>query len=320
MGRAVPCFTENLPAMTLIDPRPTDDFDVDGSKTPADAWDRHAAERALDELFTQTTTFRTGPAFRDLMGFIAAFRFYAPFNAMLVYIQKPGARYVAPAHRWLKLYGRRIKPGAQPLVILQPMGPVMFVFDVSDTEGAALPEDVENPFAVRHIMKNPPLARTIANAARDGIRVTPSALGSQQAGSIGRTKSPSTRLVFREQIEVPLRYELVLNSNHEPSPQYATLVHELGHLYCGHLGTPDDRWWPDRRGLATAVEEFEAESVAYLVCRRAGIEPKSDEYLSAYLEPANNGDVPPISLECVVKAAGLIEQMGKENLRARKTG
>jgi hypothetical protein len=30
--------------------------------------------------------------------------------------------------------GRRIKVGGRPLVILQPRGPVMFVFDVSDTE------------------------------------------------------------------------------------------------------------------------------------------------------------------------------------------
>jgi len=53
---------------------------------------------------------------------------------MLIHIQMPGAKFVAPPHRWLHEYGQRIKPGAHPLVILQPMGPVMFVFDVSDTE------------------------------------------------------------------------------------------------------------------------------------------------------------------------------------------
>ena len=32
--------------------------------------------------------------------------------------------------------------------------------------------------------------------------------------------------------------------------RYATIVHELGHLYCGHLGTPNAKWWPDRLGLS----------------------------------------------------------------------
>jgi hypothetical protein len=41
-----------------------------------------------------------------------------------------------------------------------------------------------------------------------------------------------------EFIDVPLRYELKLNSKHSASENYATLAHELGHLYCGHLGTP----------------------------------------------------------------------------------
>lgn len=102
--------------------------------SPADMWDQDAAKRALDELFNLTYQYRASKAYYDLMQFIARFRFYSPFNAMLVHVQMPGAKFVAPPYRWLRDYGRRIKPGARPLVILQPMGPVMFVFDVSDTE------------------------------------------------------------------------------------------------------------------------------------------------------------------------------------------
>ena len=50
---------------------------------------------------------------------------------------------------------RSIKPEAQPIVILQPMGPVMFVFDVSETEeipGAKgvkpLPPEIHKPYEV----------------------------------------------------------------------------------------------------------------------------------------------------------------------------
>jgi hypothetical protein len=49
-----------------------------------------------------------------------------------------------------------------------------------------------------------------------------------------------------------------------------------------------------------------------------GIENPSAEYLSNYLRKNGDGDVPPISLERVVAAAGLIEQMGRERLKPRK--
>src|SRR5207248_2429484 len=61
------------------------------------------------------------------------------------------------------------------------------------------------------------------------------------------------------------------NSNLSAEARYAILVHELAHLYCGHLGTPNDKWWPDRRGLPHVAREFEAESVCFLVCERLGI-------------------------------------------------
>lgn len=42
----------------------------------------------------------------------------------------------------------------------------------------------------------------------------------------------------------------------------------------------------------------------------------SNEYLAGYMR--ENEEVPNISLECVMKAAGLILQMGHERLKPRK--
>jgi hypothetical protein len=160
-------------------------------------------------------------------------------------------------------------------------------------------------------------------AKRDGISVTENRAGSQSAGSIQKLAPGGKPLSFQTQfkaepkyVDVPLRYALLLSSSLSAEARYATLVHELGHLYCGHLGTPTDKWWPDRRGLAQAAEEFEAESVCYLVCERLGIDNPSDEYLAGYL--GSNERIPPISVDCVMKAAGLIERMGRERLGARK--
>ena len=225
-------------------------------------------------------------------------------------------------------FKRQVKSGARPLVILQPMGPVMFVFDVADTialPGAPpLPKEVESPFEVRGGRVGDQLEKTVENSIRDGVAITRQHAGSQSAGQIGaatagRSLHYQTRIRPKpEFIEVPLRYELLLNSTHSREAQYATLVHELAHLYCGHIGSPNPQWWPDRRHLNhdRNLCEFEAESVCYLVCRRLGIDNPSEEYLAGYLK--NNTEVPAISLEAVMVTANLIEKMGRERFKPRK--
>lgn len=202
----------------------------------------------------------------------------------------------------------------------------MFVFDVSDTiplHGAPeLPQSVTNPFAIFRGKEKGELAKTIQNAKRDGIRVHESEFGSQYAG---RIQTANTSEVFRlpvgspssgEHVAVRVRYELLLNSRQIQEERYATLVHELGHLYCGHLGPRNAQHWPDRRYLGQQVEECEAESVSYLACERIGIESPSAEYIAQYL--VGSGKMPPISVDTVLKAAGMLYQMGRIKMPLRK--
>jgi hypothetical protein len=298
--------------------------------TPAAVWAQDAAKRALDELFTLTFQYKASKAYHELMQFVAHFRFYSPFNAMLVHIQMPGARFVAPPHRWLRDYGYRIKPGARPLVILQPMGPVMFVFDVSDTEptkdAKPLPPEIERPYEVRKGYVGSGLKSVIDNAKRDGVRINNSAEGSQSAGSIQRVaKDIRVSQKFQDGldknrnqvfIDIPVKYDVLVNTKLSGEAKYATIVHEFAHLYCGHLGTPDKRWWPDRRGLNNDVREFEAESVTFLVCSRLDIDNPSEQYLSGFV--GSQEQVPSISFECVMKVAGLIERMSLQKMKPRK--
>jgi len=224
------------------------------SSQPAEIWEQDTAKHALDELFTLTYQYKTSKSYHELMKFVARFRFYSPFNAMLVHVQMPGARFVAPPHRWFNDFGRRIRVDAKPLVILQPMGPVMFVFDVSDTnpteDSRPLPKSVENPFEVRKGKIGNGLTLLIDNAKRDGLRITESQQGSQSAGSICRASNDSKgsqkfqRGVDKDRnpvyVDIPVRYDMVTNEKLSQEARYATIVHELAHLYCGHLGTPND--------------------------------------------------------------------------------
>jgi len=278
--------------------------------------DKHtdSDQKALDELFHLTSTYRKQSSFNELINFISGFRAYSPFNAMLIHVQKPGARFVAPAHRWQRDYGRTIKEGARPLVILQPMGPVMFVFDAADTEGDPLPDDVINPFTVGGEKIGNKYTKTLENAMRDGIETHYASMGSQRAGSI-RVYSTHKFQIFREE-PVPVHYSLELKQEATAEENYATLTHELGHLYCGHLGSPSPKWWHSREVTTHQIREIEAESVSHLVCSRFGLKNSSEKYLAGYVDP--DAEMPPISLECIMKAAGLIERMAKTLMPLRK--
>jgi hypothetical protein len=288
--------------------------------------DQDSARTALDELFTFARKYNSSNAYLELMRFVGRFRFYSPFNAMLIYAQMPGAHFVCTALGWRRGYHRQIKIDARPIVILQPMGPILFVFDVGDTtplpNARPLPVRVEDPFQVRRGKIGGQLGLTIENAKRDGVRVSERAQGSQQAGSI-QWAAAGQHLEFtiaNKQMhistQVPLWFELLLNGSLSAESRYGTLIHELAHLYCGHLGTPNGRWWPDRQNLSHVVREFEAESVSYLVCARLGIDTASDEYLAGYARKSSA--TPAISLDRVLKSVWLLEQMGQARMGVRR--
>src|SRR5207253_8093173 len=61
---------------------------------------------------------------------------------MLLHVQKPGLSYAASERDWQERFGRLVKVGSRPLLILWPFGPIALVYDVQDTEGRDLPKDV----------------------------------------------------------------------------------------------------------------------------------------------------------------------------------
>ena len=108
-----------------------------------------------------------------------------------------------------------------------------------------------------------------------------------------------------------------MNGNLNLRDRYATLVHELAHVYCGHLGSPNEKHWPSRSTEPLGVEEVEAESVVHMLLSRVDPAVEMGDYIKGYLDEA--GVVPPrVSLNAMTKAAGQIEEMGAGWLPARK--
>jgi hypothetical protein len=271
-----------------------------------DAGPKAEHQSSLDELFGRSRKFRRSQHFANAVEFVSKFREYSPFNNMLVFLQNPLTTYFATATHWQKAFGRGIKDEARGMIILAPRTPVLLVYDVADTDGPPLPKQLE-VFTRTSGRFNPMiLDRTVKNCERDRIRVERKPMGQLKGGfSTARGNDPAWRM------RIGVRSELDAGS------AYAVLCHELAHIYLGHLGADKEGGWPYRLNLSQAVMEIEAESVAHIVCRRAGLRTHSAEYLSSYV--ADDGDLDSISIDLVSRTAGRIEDMGKRLLAPRES-
>jgi len=124
----------------------------------------------------------------------------------------------------------------------------------------------------------------------------------------GDGKAGSIRCVFRaDKSDQASAYEMRINEKHEPAVKFSTVIHELAHLCLGHLGKDGNLKIPARPNLSHAQVELEAESVAYIVCQRNGIKPKSESYLSKYVCQDTTTDS--LDLYQIMRAAGQTETL-----------
>lgn len=267
----------------------------------------HEEEKSsLDELFRRSIRLHSSSKYAEAITFISKLPKYSPYNNLLVYFQNPQAAYWATAARWKNDFGRCLKEDCRPMLILAPMTPVLMVYDVTDTEGEPLPEWFNDLFKVEGGFNETVLNRTIKNClSHDAIDVIEKKLGLTQGGSairLGRDKDVKIRIELKAALESKVHY--------------AILCHELAHIYLGHLGGDEDKWWPSRLYLNRHHREIEAESVAYIVCRRIGLLSPSAEYLTGYIrEPS---DLSKVSIDMIAKVAGRIEGMGERILPKRE--
>jgi hypothetical protein len=133
------------------------------------------------------------------------------------------------------------------------------------------------------------------------------------AGTAFRLRSSSS--VLKDRPTDLFDFLVEVSRDHDLASKYAILVHELGHIYSGHLGSREGDEWCDRSHLKHEQVEVEAESISYLVCRRRGITTKSEQYLAKFSN--SNCQMSPISLETVLKVTYHIEQMGEKTLLQR---
>lgn len=253
-------------------------------------------EQALDELVAALAAGRS-EALVQYLDAVSRFHRYSFGNCLLIAIQRPDATHVAGFQRWKEL-GRFVKKGETGIAILAPLVykrastdeaqttaeterdshvlrgfKVVHVFDVSQTEGQALPE-----FARIEGEPGDKLARleTVVREHTIDLKYEPlpgGALGVSRRGSI---------------VVVP---------GLSPAETFSVLAHELAH----ELLHDEQR----RKETTKTVRETEAEAVAFVVARAAGLDgtTRSADYIQLY---AGDKQVLLQSLDRIQKTASQI--------------
>jgi hypothetical protein len=259
----------------------------------------------IDTLLRQSAIYSSSEKFRDMIGFMAKFRRYSPYNNMLVRTQNPSCGFYATERDWQDRFRRGVKLDARPMLILAPMSPVMLVFDLDATEGDPLPEHLEEFAHFRGEFDSLWLKRLIENAAGHRIQVDFKALSSTHGGFATRHRGGPT-----------WKMRIVVHDGLDPPSRFGVLCHEVAHVLLGHLGSDYDGWWPARSNLDHHTVEIEAEAVAHIVTTRFGLAGASASYLSGH---AKDAALPPsVSVDTIAKVAGHIEKMAMETMPARK--
>jgi hypothetical protein len=176
--------------------------------------ERAAAADELDRLFRQASDLKDHEFVSELIDWMATVRSYSIFNLWLARTQRPGCGAIATRSRWEEL-GRKIRSTAEPIIILRPMGPVMLVYEVADTDGPPLPSSA---LSVGGTVSNADLRRLIKKATKESIAVNFLPMGINKGGDARSGKFD----------KLPTHFLIRLNDNHKLEDQFGTLCHELG--------------------------------------------------------------------------------------------
>lgn len=269
-------------------------------------------EALAGQLTAAVETITTDEAWLSMLRTAARFHSYSMNNVILLWAQAEERgmelTHVAGFSRWHSL-GRHVRKGERGLKVFAPrryrlsaeeaakLGPegydgqgrprmvirgfkIEHVFDISQTDGEALPEE--------------PGPQTLAGAGPSGLWDAVSGLV-EAKGYVIERRNPLTLGAYGsvsfEEREVRVRPDV------DEAQACKTLLHELGHIEADH---------ENRREISRAQRETEAESIAYVVAHAHGLD--TEGYSAPYVAGWSAGDPEVIraAATAVHRAAGTI--------------
>lgn len=243
---------------------------------------------AIQALADETDAVRAGEALERYLAAMSQFHQYSLHNQILIGLQKPDATLVAGFHTWQEKFGRWVKKGERGIAILAPrllalreapeeaaapehsqlgkplpqrevgnperrqrvIFATVYVFDVSQTEGTDLPDEL----AWREREKDEPVEKALGAFAHSrGIEIEiVDSLGNAE----GRAREGALQL--------------------KPESGTHTFVHELAHVLYEHSKSEV------RKRTTRQQREIEADAAAHVVCKYFGLSSLSPNYLALW--------------------------------------
>jgi DNA primase len=261
---------------------------------------------SLETLATEIDKLVNSEDWKRMLETAAKFHDYSWRNCLLILRQCPHATRVAGFKKWQE-FGRRVVSGpGSGLAILAPVivktteeerkederetkvvgYRLAYVFDVSQTEGEPLPEDIR-PVLLEGEAPNGAWNALVKIAKDEGWsvnRVAPEVLGESKGDFDGK--------------HIRVRDDL------SEAASVKTLIHEIAHGKLGHL-----KHYRDERSQA----EVEAESVAYVVGTDLGLDTSdySLPYIAGWAEEGKTAEVLAATATRVLKTAStILDEMG----------
>jgi antirestriction protein ArdC len=240
-------------------------------------------EAAHEMLVAKTNALVTSEGWAEYLAFAARFRKYSFNNTLLILIQMPTATRVASYKAWAAM-GRQVRKGEKGLQIFAPMMRrredektgeekrwvsgfrLVSTFDVSQTEGDALPEDPAKPVL-------------LDGEAPEGLWHSLATMVFDNGYTLQR--GPSTR--GENGFTLPSEKVIQVTEGLSDAQSCKTLIHEVSHM----LLHTEDKTLTEDAILHRNVAEIEAESVAYIVAEVHGLATES--YSVPYVAGWSNG-------------------------------
>jgi hypothetical protein len=271
---------------------------IESGKEKLSAVERSVQQRSvsgdqLDDLFRRQFDVSDPGVVCEFLEWLTTQRTTAIFNLWLARLQSPKVRWIGTERDWREA-GRQLRTNAEPILILRAMGPVMVVYDISDTDGAQKPQAVP----VERITIDPDrILKSVRQLAELGIETKTNYAGVANAIATGQAKRKEK-----------LHYTIDAGGSDAPRFLFDKITRGACSIFCGHKGRFFKALdpWPDRDRLSPAVEKFETEAAAFLVLARAGIRAPDALHLAPMVESCNMASV---SMDAIVRAAGKVEQL-----------
>lgn len=249
----------------------------------------------LSEFEVGVENVKNSESYKEFLDFQAKFHKYSWRNTLLIYAQCPNASMISGWHGWKKL-GRHVKKGEKSIVILRPVtkkqpvldangnpvldekgkpkheyriartkdGVPLFttapVFDVSQTDGDPVPEGP---------------AKVLTGEAPPGYQDKLEEAIQAQGYTVERKKLPDGLNGATD----PKTKVVYLSDSLEPAQVAKTTAHELAHILADHVS--DLESYHTGHGGCRGLYEREAESVAYVLCKDAGMD--TSDYSFGYV-------------------------------------